>query len=194
MRWICRRQGSSGLCGFGEPDGALRNAMAHGAREPFCSCQGQWIDHVRGRRPSRGIVLDMDSSVSPTHGERENSVWNGHYACTRYHPLFVFNQFGDLEHCALRLRAGNVHSIALGRCRGRRHVWLGSRSLKAPTATREGSLVLADGPGRKAALARRARTNPLADRGGPYIREGQPRGSARVRGHRSRAARKPLAK
>jgi hypothetical protein len=42
----------------------------------------------------RGIVLDMDSSVSPTHGEQENSVWNGHYACMCYHPLFVFNQFG----------------------------------------------------------------------------------------------------
>jgi hypothetical protein len=27
------------------------------------------------------IVLDMDSSVSPTHGEQEMSVWNGHYAC-----------------------------------------------------------------------------------------------------------------
>jgi hypothetical protein len=45
--------------------------------------------------------------VSPTHGEQEMSVWNG-YACTCYHPLFVFNQFGDLERCALR--AGNVHS------------------------------------------------------------------------------------
>jgi hypothetical protein len=54
------------------------------------------------------IVLDMDSSVSPTHGEQEMSVWNGHYACTCYHPLFVFNQFGDLERCALR--PGNVHS------------------------------------------------------------------------------------
>jgi hypothetical protein len=30
---------------------------------------GQWIDLVHGRRPPRGIVLDMDSSVSPTHGE-----------------------------------------------------------------------------------------------------------------------------
>ena len=29
---------------------------------------GQWIDLVHGRRPPRGIVLDMDSSVSPTHG------------------------------------------------------------------------------------------------------------------------------
>src|SRR5215475_985507 len=36
------------------------------------------------------------------------SVWNCHYACTCYHPLFVFNQFGDLERCALR--PGNVHS------------------------------------------------------------------------------------
>jgi hypothetical protein len=32
-----------------------------------------------------------------THGEQEGSVWNGHYECTCYHPLFVFNQFGDLD-------------------------------------------------------------------------------------------------
>jgi Transposase DDE domain group 1 len=39
---------------------------------------------VHGRRPPRGIVLDMDSSVSPTHGEQEMSVWNGHYGkCSR---------------------------------------------------------------------------------------------------------------
>jgi hypothetical protein len=36
------------------------------------------------------------------------SAWNGHFECTCYHPLFVFNQFGDLERCALR--PGNVHS------------------------------------------------------------------------------------
>jgi Transposase DDE domain group 1 len=41
----------------------------------------QWIELVHSRRPPRGIVLDMDSSVSPTHGEQEMSVWNGHYAC-----------------------------------------------------------------------------------------------------------------
>jgi hypothetical protein len=33
---------------------------------------------------------------------------NGHFGCMCYHPLFVFNQFGDLERCALR--PGNVHS------------------------------------------------------------------------------------
>ena len=69
---------------------------------------GQWIDRVHARRPPRGIVLDIDSSVSPTHGEQEMSVWNGHYECTCYPPLFLFNQFGDLERCSLR--PGNVQS------------------------------------------------------------------------------------
>jgi hypothetical protein len=51
----------------------------------------------------------MDSSVSPTHGEQENSVWNGHYDCTCYHPLFVFNQFGDLERAAFVKLRGSLH-------------------------------------------------------------------------------------
>src|SRR5260370_31747844 len=54
------------------------------------------------------IVLDMDSSESPTYGEQEGSAYNGHFGCTCFHPLFVFNQFGDVERCALR--PGNVHS------------------------------------------------------------------------------------
>jgi hypothetical protein len=69
---------------------------------------GRWIDRVHARRPVKGIVLDMDSSVSPTFGEQEGTAYNGHFGCTCYHPLFVFNQFGDLERCALR--PGNVHS------------------------------------------------------------------------------------
>ncbi len=31
---------------------------------------GHWIDRVHSRRPPNGIVLDMDSSVSPTYGDR----------------------------------------------------------------------------------------------------------------------------
>ena len=31
---------------------------------------GRWIDRVHARRPVKGIVLDMDSSASPTHGEQ----------------------------------------------------------------------------------------------------------------------------
>ena len=53
-------------------------------------------------------VLDMDSSVSPTHGEQEGTAYNGHFGCTCYRPRFAFNRFGDLERCSLR--AVNVHS------------------------------------------------------------------------------------
>ena len=31
---------------------------------------GRWIDRVHARRPVKGIVPDMDSSVSPTFGEQ----------------------------------------------------------------------------------------------------------------------------
>jgi hypothetical protein len=69
---------------------------------------GRWIDKVHTRRPLKVIVLDMDSSESPTYGEQEGSAYNGHFGCTCYHPLFVFNQLGDVERSALR--SGNVHS------------------------------------------------------------------------------------
>jgi hypothetical protein len=69
---------------------------------------GLWIDRVHYRRPPREVVLDLDSSVSPTYGDQEGTAYNGHFGCTCYHPLFLFNQFGDLERCALR--PGNVHS------------------------------------------------------------------------------------
>jgi hypothetical protein len=69
---------------------------------------GQWIDIARSSRLTKTVVLDMDSSVSPTHGDQEGTAYNGHFECTCYHPLFVFNQFGDLERCVLR--SGNVHS------------------------------------------------------------------------------------
>jgi len=71
---------------------------------------GQWIDKVRRRRGPKIVILDMDSSESPTYGTQEGSAYNGHFGCTCYHPLFVFNQLGDLERCALR--SGNVHSAA----------------------------------------------------------------------------------
>jgi hypothetical protein len=69
---------------------------------------GIWIDRVHDRKKPRVIVHDMDSSESPTHGDQEGSAYNGHFGCTCYHPLFCFNQFGDLERSLLR--PGNVHS------------------------------------------------------------------------------------
>ena len=69
---------------------------------------GRWIDAVHDREPPKSITLDMDSSESPVHGDQEGAAWNGHFQSKCLHPLFVFNQYGDLERCALR--PGNVHS------------------------------------------------------------------------------------
>ena len=63
---------------------------------------GKWIDRVRKARKLSRIVLDMDSSVSETYGRQEGTAYNGHLGCTCYHPLFCFNQFGDLEGAMLR--------------------------------------------------------------------------------------------
>jgi hypothetical protein len=69
---------------------------------------GKWIEKTRSIEARKRIVLDMDSSVSETYGNQEGSKYNGHFGCTCYHPLFCFNQDGDLE--SAMLREGNVHS------------------------------------------------------------------------------------
>ena len=71
---------------------------------------GAWIDRVHARPPQTTTVPDMDSSVGETRGAQEGSAYNGHFGCACYHPLFVFNRFGDLERRGLR--PGDAHSAA----------------------------------------------------------------------------------
>ena len=66
----------------------------------------KWVDGAMSCTPHRRVILDTDSSESPVHGEREGASYDGHFGSTCYHPLFVFNQFGDCE--GAMLRAGNV--------------------------------------------------------------------------------------
>jgi hypothetical protein len=77
-------------------------------RQALADLNGAWTCRFHDRRGLKYIVLDMDSSVSPTHGDQEVTAWSGHFDCTCHHPNFLFNQFGMLERCALR--NGNVHS------------------------------------------------------------------------------------
>ena len=74
----------------------------------------------------QGILAEIETNSGRFHHGRllwlvafiDDHVWHidagsggrplHHFGCTCYHPLFVFNQFGDLERC--RLRPGNVHS------------------------------------------------------------------------------------
>jgi hypothetical protein len=63
---------------------------------------GQWLDQAHQHRKLTKLILDLDSSVSETYGHQQGSAYNGHFGCTCYHPLFLFNQFGDLERVMLR--------------------------------------------------------------------------------------------
>src|SRR5262249_17807524 len=74
---------------------------------------GQWIGQVHPHRKLTKLILDMDSSVSETYGHQQGSAYNGHFGCTCYHPLFLFNQFGDLER--VLLRRGNCGSAKFWR-------------------------------------------------------------------------------
>jgi hypothetical protein len=110
MRWVV---GDQAIAGSGASASQMGRFETKWLSRPenlvaLTALPGQWIDKVQQLKPPRIIVLDMDSSESPTYGEQEGSAYNGHFGCTCYHPLFVFNQFGDVERCALR--PGNVHS------------------------------------------------------------------------------------
>ena len=75
---------------------ANRNLMA------LMDLSGEWIDKVHQRKPPKQLILDLDSSVSETYGKQEGTAYNGHFECSCYHPLFLFNQDGDLERAMLR--------------------------------------------------------------------------------------------
>src|SRR3954447_163054 len=110
MRWIVGGRAVTQTAASASQMGRFETEVMTQAKNlaALTDLSGQWIDRVHARRPVKGIVLDMDSSVSPTYGGQEGAAYNGHFGCTCYHPLFVFNQFGDLERCALR--PGNVHA------------------------------------------------------------------------------------
>src|SRR3954453_11785042 len=110
MRWVVGDRAISGSAASASQMGRFETKWLSRPENliALIDLAGQWIDKVRWRRGPKTVILDMDSSESPTYGEQEGSAYNGHFACTCYHPLFVFNQFGDVERCALR--PGNGHS------------------------------------------------------------------------------------
>jgi hypothetical protein len=57
---------------------------------------------------SERVVLDMDSTEIAVFGEQEQSAYNRYFESTCYHPLLLFNAYGDC--LAAKLRPGNVHS------------------------------------------------------------------------------------
>jgi hypothetical protein len=125
--------------------------------------RGRWIDAVHDRRPPKVVTLDIDSSESPVHGEQEGVAWNGHFRSKCLHPLFVFNQFGDLERCALR--PGNVHS-ADGWEAVLRPCWRATRPRPGPRSRGDAYAPTRLSPSRRRSTCRRPRagTTPSGSR------------------------------
>ena len=54
------------------------------------------------------VILDIDSTDDPTHGQQELSFFHGYYDEHMYHPLLLFDGEGQI--ISVLLRAGNTHS------------------------------------------------------------------------------------
>jgi hypothetical protein len=81
---------------------------AKGNREGLAALNAAWVSAAMAHTKTRRLILDLDSSESPVHGQQEGAKYNGHYGSVCYHLLFCFNQFGDCE--GAMLREGNVSS------------------------------------------------------------------------------------
>ena len=59
--------------------------------------------------PPTHLLLDLDSTADPTHGDQEGSSYHGYYQQHIYHPLLVFD--GDTNQLiTAALRHGTVHA------------------------------------------------------------------------------------
>src|SRR5260370_6998115 len=65
-------------------------------------------DQVRQRGD---ILLDLDSTDDPTHGQQQLSFFNGAYNQHMYHPMLIFGRHSGCL-LAARLRPGNASSHA----------------------------------------------------------------------------------
>ena len=71
-------------------------------REGLATLNAAWVSSAIAHTNTKRLILDLDSSESPVHGQQEGAKYNGHYGNVCYHPLFCFNQFGDCEGAMLR--------------------------------------------------------------------------------------------
>src|SRR5918997_6763178 len=88
----------------------LENAVDRHAVERLAARLADLYIRERGRAgvPAR-LVLDLDGTDDPAHGEQEGVRYHGYYRQHMYHPLLVFD--GDTGQLITAvLRPGNVHA------------------------------------------------------------------------------------
>ena len=98
------------------------------ASQPTLSRFENWVDYKALRKmsdelvdvfiarhkgsPPKRIVIDIDATEDPTHGQQEFQFFNKFYDCHCYLPLMVFGMCdgSPMEILAAVLRPGNAHS------------------------------------------------------------------------------------
>jgi len=60
----------------------------------------------------KSIVLDLDSTDDPTHGQQQFALFNGHYGTHCYQQIYLFTEGGDLLWAKLLSGTGNVRASA----------------------------------------------------------------------------------
>src|SRR5438128_6399725 len=111
MRWVVGDRAITGFAASASQMGRFETKWLCRAENlvALANLPGQWIDKVQQRRPPKMIVLDMDSSESPTYGTQEGSAYNGHFGCTAAREADR-DEARDRDQCAgqHRKRGGDI--------------------------------------------------------------------------------------
>ncbi|CAN5626462.1 IS1380 family transposase [soil metagenome] len=87
---------------------------ANAVDEASCAALAEvLLDCFLAQREQNGppgyVLLDLDSTDDPTHGEQEGSAYHGYYRQHMYHPLLAFDGTTN-QLLSARLRPGNAHA------------------------------------------------------------------------------------
>jgi hypothetical protein len=108
---VCGRRPVSGEELASQPTfSRLENAVDRHAVEALAAAIVEVYVRERGRAgPPSHLLLDLDGTDDPAHGEQEGVRYHGYYRQHMYHPLLVFD--GDTGQLITAvLRPGNVHA------------------------------------------------------------------------------------
>src|SRR5918911_5335028 len=110
LKLVCGRLPDSGADLASQPAfSRLENAVDRQAVEALAAALVDLYLRERGRAgPPAHVVLDLDGTDDPAHGDREGAAYHGYYRRHMYFPLLVFDGQTDQLICAV-LRPGKIH-------------------------------------------------------------------------------------
>ena len=79
-----------------------------GGRQALDTMINRSTDALLKKKKKKRVILDIDSTEDPAHGNQDQMAYNGHFGKNCFHPIFCFTSDG--AGLAAKLRPGNVHS------------------------------------------------------------------------------------